>query len=391
MNCRSAPLYFALISALMFCSVPSFAYAGDAINLTSDIPFCGHISSSSLANYTIYIEPQTSAASFVLQWRNEGSILDLTLFSPQGRVISSASSDCMRDKTSLSYSISRPEWGRWMVEVRSGRLPERGEDYCVLMEPMSSIAKADKNKIQFNGLYYDYGQDEDGDGLNEFVILKVGVNVRKAGLYTLEGLLYDVNDGKEIPVGNVSYLNFGSKTLELELSGMRTPGPYRLKSLVIYDENKDLVAESTAEYSTREYRNLVTGGNLVTRDAKLNGSYSDHGSDINGDGWYDYLTVDVGVDIYNPGSYNLVGFLCDANGTQLVWSLSYGNFSPGTYAMHMDFDGRSLWMSKVNGPYYLKDLVLSYGNSDENMTDEDCAVEDYITDSYNYSQFVAPV
>lgn len=353
-------------------------------NLISGVPLFGHIFSSSSVNYTIDIEPQTTAADFILRWRNTGSHLDLVLCSPQGRVISSSSSGFVRNKTSLTHSVSKPEDGKWTVEVRSGSLSEMGEDYYVLVEPKLSGAEVDRPKISFSGQYSDYGRDENGDGLSELVILEVGLNVRVAGDYTIEGSLYDVNDGMEIPVSNASHLNFRSKAMVLELYDMKTPGPYRLNSLVIYDEKGNQVARSTAEYETREYRDLLLRG------AKLNGNYSDYGSDINGDGWYDYLTVDVGVDVFRPGNYNLMGSLCDANGTQLVWSLDYGNFSPGTHTMHMDFDGKSLWMRKVNGPYFLKDLSLSRGNSEENLSTEDDAMEDYVTGLYNYSQFVDP-
>lgn len=387
MNSKSAPLYFALIPALVLCAVCTQAEAGSAANLSSGVPFCSYISSSSFANYTIDIAPETSAASFVLRWRNEGSPLDLVLRSPQGEVFSSTSSSFVRDKTSLSYSVPNPKRGIWIVEVESGSLLGGGVDYCVTVKPERG-GKAEAvagSKIQFNGLYSDYGRDYDGDGINEFVVLRVGVNVRKAGNYTIEGSLYDVNNGMEIHSDIADFLNFGSKILELELYDMKTPGPYRLKSLVIYDENGDIVAQSRAEYETREYPNLVERG------AKLNGNYSDYGLDINGDGYYDYLTVDVGVDVLRPGDYNLMGHLCDANGTRLVWSLDYGNFSPGTYTMHLDFDGKTLWTSKVNGPYHLRDLSLEIGNAEENMSAEDNALEDYVTGPYNYSQFVDPV
>ncbi len=239
---------------------------------------------------------------------------------------------------------------------------------------------------RFNGLYHDYGVDENGDGLYEYVILKTGVDIRKPGNYSLEGYLYDVNDGREIPVYNGSRLNVGSQAVELQLYGMMTPGPYRLKGLALYDERGNVVDRSSAEYITHEYQDLEISG------AKLNGSYSDYGSDIDGDGLYDYLTLDVGVDVFSPGNYSLMGFLCDSHGRELVWSLGFGYLLPGTHVMHVDFDGKTLWRSKVNGPYALCDLSLSSGDSvQENLTYEDALVGAYVTKPYNYTQFVDPV
>lgn len=47
--------------------------------------------------------------------------------------------------------------------------------------------------------------------------------------------------------------------------------------------------------------------------ASLTGNYSDRGIDINGDGKFEYLTVDVGVHIEYPGEYSLNGYLYDPN------------------------------------------------------------------------------
>lgn len=288
-------------------------------------------------------------------------------------------------RTSSSSVLRKPEAGRWVAEIESAGIPAEGDDYCLLVESVRDGESKAQPSARFNGLYRDYGVDEDGDGLYDYAILKVGVDVRKPGNYMIEGYLYDINDGSKIPISYIEYLSIGSQALEMEFDEMRSPGPYRLKDLVLYDEEDDVVDRSSDGYLTREY------SDLSVRGARLNGNYSDYGSDINGDGMFDYLTLDVGVDVYAPGNYSLWGSLCDSKGKGLAWSLGFEHLLPGSHTMHVDFDGRTLWESKVNGPYKLCDLSLVNGDSfEENLTSVDAAPGAYLSRPYNYTEFVGP-
>lgn len=389
MKSRAALLFFALVLALNLSVQELRADPGAGTDLDPGVPFCSHISPLSSQRYGVNIEPHTSAVNFVLQWRDDASDLEIIIYSPNGReIMPEASPTFIRDKTSISFALPEPEAGRWIVSIKSSSLPSKGDDYCLSAKPLregDDIAKA-----RFSGLYRDYGVDDNGDGIDEYAVLKVGLNVKKSGDYSLEGSLYDLNDGRVIPVYTSAHLNFGSQFLEFQLDDMRTPGPYRLKGLVLYDENDDVMERSAGEYITKKYPGITMSGQ-ETGKARINGNYSDYGLDINGDGLYDYLTIDVGVDVFVPDNYSLTGFLYDTSGRELVWSMGFGYLLPGTHTMHVDFDGKAIWQSKVNGPYGLSNLCLSRGDSVQNMTVEDAGIEAYTTKFYNYTEFVDPV
>lgn len=386
MNPRYAPI-FLLSAFILFLFLP--AASGIDVDFTPEVPLCGHISPASSVNYSVYIEPQTPEANFTLKWRDigTGDSLDLVLHSPSGLEITPASPSYVRDGTSASYAIRNPESGIWATEIRSGRQPAAGEDYCISVKAKRNMGMANP-QASFNGLLRDFAEDTDDDGLGDYVTMAVGVNIKAAGNYTVAISLYDVNSSQEIHAENTSYLGWGSKTVMIELYDVSTPGPYRLKSLELYDEEGNVIDRSGTAYTTRMYSDLE----IMARRARLNGSYSDYGSDINGDGLYDYLTIDAGVDALEPGNYSLMGFLCDANGTSLLWSIGSDYLLPGTHIMHLDFDGKSLWRQKVNGPYRLCNITLFRGDSFlENLTGEDAALDAYATRPYNYTQFVDPV
>ncbi len=45
--------------------------------------------------------------------------------------------------------------------------------------------------------------------------------------------------------------------------------------------------------------------------ASLTGNFTDHGVDMDGDGLYEFLTIEAGVDIFAPGEYSLNGYLLE--------------------------------------------------------------------------------
>lgn len=384
MKARAALLFFALVPALMFFAQGFGADPGIEDVLYPGVPLCSHISPSSSAYYSFSAEPHASNMNIVLKWRSAASSLQMMLISPGGKEIEAETLQGFKQgKNSASLILPESEEGRWVIEVKSPGIPAEGYDYCLLVEPLRDKEEVNPLSAKFNGLYSDYGVDENGDGLYEYAVLKVGLNVKRPGTYTIEGYLQDINDGRDIPVSYCNYLNFGSQAMELDLYEMKSPGPYSIKELVLYDDEEKVVDRSFVKYITREYRDWEMRG------AKLNGNYSDYGSDIDGDGFYDYLTLDVGVDVLAPGNYSIWSSLCDSNGKGLVWSLGYEHLLPGTRTIHVDFDGKTLWESKVNGPYKLCNLSLISGDSfKENLTSEDAIHGAYSTRPYNYTEFM---
>ena len=74
-------------------------------------------------------------------------------------------------------------------------------------------------------------------------------------------------------------------------------------------------------------------------------------------------------------------------GARLAWAVDRDNLSIGSHTLHLDFDGLSLKKHNVNGPYYLRNLTLARGNSDEGFELADIVIDTHTTSAYNYSDF----
>ncbi|HEY3364893.1 MAG TPA: alpha/beta fold hydrolase [Symbiobacteriaceae bacterium] len=88
------------------------------------------------------------------------------------------------------------------------------------------------------------------------------------------------------------------------------------------------------------------------------GNISHKGTDLNGDGLFDYLSASVGVATAMPGNYLVTAQVTDAGGKSLVRASSRVSLATGTSSVTLNFDGRSLGESNFSGNLILTDLAL---------------------------------
>jgi hypothetical protein len=342
----------------------------------------GSLGPSDSASYTTPLGLSTSEAIFGIGW--VGSDLNLILHSPDGITIDPSSNISLvyyvQNATCEYYKIQNPEPGTWTMDVKTLDVPESGENYTVF------VYEEEGDDAVFNDIYSDYGTGAVG-GLYERINVEVGVNATVPGLYKVNGSLYDANGNEAILVSKVTYLDVGNHSVTLKFYGMRQPGAYYLRNLSLYEVLNYGVVRALDHreeaYTTRVYHDL----DLTPQLAMLTGHYADHGTDGDGDELYEFLTVDVGVNVILPGQYTLIGHLYDLNWSEVVWSIDHEIFEVGYHTMHLDFDGKTIEKHGVNGPYRLGNLFLT----GRNWTVKDATLYAYNTSMYNSSDFVDPV
>ena len=271
-----------------------------------------------------------------------------------------------------------------LIVYSSGTTP----DSYPFTRTVSKLVVVDTRKAKFCDIYSDHGTDIDGNELYNYLTVTMEINVMSAGNYTLEGWLYDINGREIVSAYNNTNLDVGNQTISLNFDGLQIYkheafGPFNLGYLLFLDKNNTLVDYRYDAYNTTLYNYT----DFQVPLAEFTRDYADYGIDSDGDGLYDYLAIDVGVNVITPGSYSVDGYLYDVNGDEIVWSIDHDSLDVGTHTMHLDFDGKSIQMRGVDGPYYLKDIILS----GENWTFADYISDAYNTSAYNSSDFVDPV
>ncbi|RLF43172.1 MAG: hypothetical protein DRN29_10480, partial [Thermoplasmata archaeon] len=227
----------------------------------------------------------------------------------------------------------------------------------------------------------DYGTDIDSDGLYNYLTIDTQVSTVTAEVYTVKGVLYNSNGSKIAEAENSTYLDIGEHTIILNFDGFtifkhKTNGSY-LVNLKLEDKEGNLLDEknfTTSAYNYTDFQHLVA----------LTGYYSDYGRDIDNDGIYDYLTIDVGVFMAKPGHCFIKARLVDANGEEIVWAENTTWLEAGEQIIQLHFNGSAIYEHGVNGPYYLKDVYV-YHTGDP--TQSDYIYEAYTTKAYSYLEF----
>ena len=238
--------------------------------------------------------------------------------------------------------------------------------------------------VRFNE-FTDTGQDSNGDGFFEYLVISSKVDVLKAGNYVIEGDLCD-SAGNEIGKTSAeAYLDVGTRMVPLLFNGKSIyahgiSGTYKLANLLLYDESGTIKDSKKDAYTTSEY-NYAAFQPLIL----LTGEYSDNGEDTNCNGLFDNLVVNVGVSVANSGNVIVKARLLDSDENEISWATNTAWIEAGGLRIiALRFDGRKIYTSGVDGPYVLRDLYI-YHTGDPMLPDY--VNEAYITSAYKYQEF----
>jgi hypothetical protein len=118
--------------------------------------------------------------------------------------------------------------------------------------------------------------------------------------------------------------------------------------------------------------------------ATFNDAYSEDTVDSDNDRHYDYLKINVGVNVSESGKYAVDGSLYVGYNT--LYSSNTKGLSEGIHEIILSFNGLDIYLNRVNGSYQLRNLTLRIikGNSSFKNDYRDYA---YNTSFYNYTDF----
>lgn len=230
--------------------------------------------------------------------------------------------------------------------------------------------------------YADYGSDDDSDGLFDYIVVNVNVSATVAGYYSIEGELYSPTSVSLSWDSWYGYLSAGTASINLYFDAMEVSltgedGPYNV-SLELYDDWRTLV--DTDSYWTVAY----SVGTLEAYPALLAPPYSDQGVDTDDDGLFNYLSLEVGVDVRVSGTYLVRVWLYDPTVSYLVTSGQvWVDLDAGLQAVEVQFSGDEIFLSLVDGPYLIQ---IRLHDVDYNLLRSDS----HETGDYLYTDFDPP-
>ena len=234
------------------------------------------------------------------------------------------------------------------------------------------------------------GIDADGDELYESLTLDVGLDILRPGTYTLQGTLYDSHRrfvGQETWTGTDSTASLHFDQLQ------STVGPYTLEEISLLNTDGDIIDSRVESYATQQVVKAEGGTRILHQPDSgefglqdiLPDTYSDSSVDLDGDGLYDLLVIEVQVEIDEPGRYALEGWLKKETYHLVSWARSDTiSLTVGTHPISLAFSGPAINAHHADGPFTLADLRLLKGDGYQVVDAVDIA---YTTAAYTHSQF----
>ena len=309
------------------------------------------------------------------------AVLQLELVSPTGRRIDPATPltdpavvhGPLRDAGPVSvtgYSIQAPEAGSWTLEVTGTGTPSPGTAYALAvlaqLPPGTGVvltAAVDQeqyvagDQVTITATVTDNGEPVTAAAVTATV-------TGPDGDTTTNLVLVDDGTGGDAVAGDGVY------------TGVAAAASSGVSSILVS-------AQGSAPAFTRQQQLEF----LVAPNAtKFSGTVSDHGVDVDRDGCFDQLVIEVELDVAVAAAYRLTGTLTDEAGTAIQQLQVEQQLPAGLQNMSLAFDGALLFDSGHDGPYQLEDLVL-----EDVATQTGLAVGPaYTTAAYAHTDFQHP-
>jgi len=161
------------------------------------------------------------------------------------------------------------------------------------------------------------------------------------------------------------------------------------KKIVLFDytfanarENEITIKVQPIEGEENTKNNELTE-NIDVSIVGFNDNYNDYGVDENGNGLYDSLVIDVGVDVAEEGNFGIAGILFSKkyDWIDVFWIETH--LEKGNQNISLVFKGTRIWQSEKNGPYIFDLMIYNF----DTQKIEDRRIEPYETKDYSWEDF----
>ncbi len=345
----------------------------------ADVPhtplLSGEISTGETITKAINVEI-TGRSSFILGWT--AGDLNLTLTDPTNTTIDPAYAETNPniDYSSLelgelfnweTYALTTTLQGTWIAMVQgidTGPNPEPFAVYAILESGPSLKLATDKEWYQQNETIVITGTL--ADGLTPVIGAVVEADIARPDNTADRITLYDDGDHND---GAAKDGIYGNSYYETNVGG-----------------NYLIVGSATGVWNAADFAR----GDEVTiavspQSASLAGNYSDQAQDIDGDGRYENLTVNVGITVTTASTVTLSASLLSAETDEVDTATETSFLNIGLQTLSLVFDGNAIYRSGVDGPYLLTHVVLVDDSMASVKLDE--AHNVHTTQAYHHTEF----
>lgn len=146
-----------------------------------------------------------------------------------------------------------------------------------------------------------------------------------------------------------------------------------------------VLVEADGTYASQTYhRTAQTVFPVAADSATLSDTYDDQPNDENGDGLYEYLGVNVGVNATQQGDFTVAAVLQGEGGQYIDLANTTVYSFTGATTLTLRFDGQAIRASGLDGPYTVTEVLLL---DEAALIKLDEADNVWVTPAYDHRQF----
>jgi uncharacterized protein (TIGR03437 family) len=224
------------------------------------------------------------------------------------------------------------------------------------------LTTVSRSRSTFTGTYRDRGIDDDGDSLFNRLRIEADLDLTAAGSYRVLGVLTD-SRGNRYEAADEGTVGAGRAVAFFDFDGEAifkngVDGPYRLSLVRLAEEDGTAIMpvdERANVYQTRAYRFRE----FQRAPVRLTGQGAARGVDTNQNGRFDFLDVDLEVDVLTGGRYDWSAQLVDRNNKEIDFTIGAKTLTSGFNTITLRFRGEEIWRNAVDGPYSVHGLIFA--------------------------------
>ncbi len=254
-------------------------------------------------------------------------------------------------------------------------------------EGLFSYNQFEKPEIMYENRFYHEGIDENENELYDYLAIKVEINVTEAGEYNLEA---SINlDSRRIyaqwnqplfleeGIQNATILFDGIEIYLSEFEDMRFNGIY------FSDTNYNTILQKSIYEYMEEYEYEEFERPSVT----LTNLYTETPIDLNDNGLYDKLVIEMGINVSEPINLSVSGRLYPEEGYNRIYSSNQQpiEYSTGEHIINISFRGIDIYALEQYTTFELK--RISFASPEEGFIEIADTNSNYVTNYYNYTEF----
>ena len=255
-------------------------------------------------------------------------------------------------------------------------------------------AAAQESYADLTGRVFDHGEDTDGDGFFDFLVVNVEVEVNVAGSYevSLDALRDENYSFLYLSGKNETYLDVGMHNVSLLLSGIAIHGSKLDFSHASWISLSYTVGYS--KYSTQRYDiplSMTYSYTLFDNGATLTGNIHTEGNDTDSDGLFNYLELTAEINVTDEAEYELsVSGLHNVSDYSkeyiLVWNSTKAYLYSGIRNLTVSLLGASMYASHAINISEVANITLGLCIDNQRYSLDSASLIP-LTRAYSYQEF----